>query len=89
MLCSYHHARQRSESDVKRIVSLLRLFKGFKDKFSTEAQEEFGRSCEYTWYLKFKCIKATYVFFMLKRRVLTRAGQWGNLLFSLLWICFC
>ena len=60
--------QQRSESDVKRIVSLLRLFKGFKDKFSTEAQEEFGRNCEYTWYLKFKCIKATYVCYVLGTR---------------------
>ena len=41
---------QRNESDVKKIISLLRLFKGFKNKFSKEAQEEFCRNCEYTWY---------------------------------------
>ena len=42
---------QRSKSDILRMVSLLRVFKGFKDKFSAEAQEEFCRHCEYTWYL--------------------------------------
>jgi len=41
---------ERSESGVKKLISMLRLFKGFKDRFSTEAQEEFCRNCEYTWY---------------------------------------
>ena len=42
----------RSEPDVKRLVSLFRLFKSFKDKFSEDNQEEFCRHCEYTWYAK-------------------------------------
>jgi len=39
----------RSKSDIKKLISLLRLFKGFKDKFSEDAQEEFCRHCQYTW----------------------------------------
>jgi len=72
---------KRSESDVKKLVSLLRPFKTFKDKFCTAAQEEFCRHCEYAWYSHFLQRNSNKAFTFVryeKRRVLLRTGHPGQ-----------
>ena len=83
----------RCESDVKRLVSLFRLFKGFKDKFSDDAQEEFCQHCHYTWYILYVLnLLYSIQFYDKVREKEDSITCWPSrdvFLSNLLWICVC